>query len=59
MQPVDECTGLEGKQKANGDGSTLANFSVFNNLKITNNISDINQNKDLQYQCKVRPALRL
>jgi len=36
MQPVDRCTGLEGKQKANGDGSTLVNFSVFNNLKITN-----------------------
>jgi hypothetical protein len=36
MQPVDGCTGSEGKQKTNRDGSTLTNFCVFNNLKLTN-----------------------
>jgi hypothetical protein len=36
MQPVDGCTGLEGKRKASRDGSTHSNFCVLNNLKITN-----------------------
>lgn len=45
MQPVDRCSGLEGKQTANKDGSTLENICVFNNLKITNMIF---RHKDIQ-----------
>jgi len=32
MQPVDGCSGLEGKRKAIRDGAPLANFCVLNNL---------------------------
>jgi hypothetical protein len=42
MQPVDGCTGLEGKRKANGVPAwcahSLTNFCVLNNLKITNSV---------------------